>query len=334
MNTVDLTIIMPTWNKEAYIRDALDSIFAQRTRFSYHIIVADDNSTDSTLDIVQEYEKRHPGFFTVLTSDQNRKLYRNVIRAYAITKTPYFCVLDPDDFWMSENHVENALSYLESHRKFSIYSSGIEMLYPDGTRKKCAFANKPTISSFDDYLCDKAVIAFTQTCVFRNVVFINGLPEKMIHLESPSNERSFRGDSFRSFIHIREGKSYYNPDIESVYRITNEGIYAGLSEASRYLLNARLFADFWQYDGAQHHELIARSKQLFNLALNATLMDVASSGQYNAEKSNMVCELASLWKMYREKENDIDKAVERMSVIRRRLYYWGYKKLRKKGIVA
>ena len=51
--TRDLTIIMPTFNKAKYIREALDSIFMQETNYHYKIIIADDGSVDATLDIVQ-----------------------------------------------------------------------------------------------------------------------------------------------------------------------------------------------------------------------------------------------------------------------------------------
>lgn len=45
----DITIIMPSYNKGDYIAEALDSVFMQETEYSYHIIVADDCSSDKTL---------------------------------------------------------------------------------------------------------------------------------------------------------------------------------------------------------------------------------------------------------------------------------------------
>ena len=132
----DLTIIMPSWNKEKYIAEALDSILAQKTTYSYHIVVADDHSTDRTLEIVREYSARHPGVFTVLESDVNQKLFRNVRRAYALCKTPYFCVLDPDDFWTDEYKIQKALDYLNAHPDFTIYATDTWVQQPDGARSK------------------------------------------------------------------------------------------------------------------------------------------------------------------------------------------------------
>ena len=48
-----LTIILPTFNKKDYIAQTLDSIFMQKTIYSYQVIIADDASSDGTLDIVR-----------------------------------------------------------------------------------------------------------------------------------------------------------------------------------------------------------------------------------------------------------------------------------------
>ena len=112
----DLTVIMPCFNKVKYVAEALDSVFAQRTCYSYEIVVADDCSTDGTLDVIARYEAAHPGVIRVLRSNCNQKLFRNVVRAYAQVRTKYFCVLDPDDYWSDPLKVQRALDFLESRR--------------------------------------------------------------------------------------------------------------------------------------------------------------------------------------------------------------------------
>ena len=257
----DITVIMPTWNKERYIAEALESVFRQKTSRSFRIIVADDCSTDRSLEIVADYDRRHPGVITVLRSETNLKLFRNVRRAYAITDTPYFCVLDPDDFWTDDGHLEKAVGFLETHPGFTIYSAGIERLERDGSRVRCGeFPETEVDSDFRDYLGRRAVIAYTQTCVYRNTVFSKGLPEKMRNPPVASMEQTMRGDSFRNFLHIREGKAHFSPGVEGCYRITDDGVYQGVSEARQLSMNARFYSDMWLYDDRRHDELLETSR--------------------------------------------------------------------------
>ena len=57
---VSATVWCLTYNHVNYIREAMESFLAQKTKFSFEIIVFDDASTDGTSDIVREYAKKHP----------------------------------------------------------------------------------------------------------------------------------------------------------------------------------------------------------------------------------------------------------------------------------
>lgn len=329
----DVTIIMPTWNKERYVAEALESVFRQKTSFSYRILVADDHSTDRSMEIVGEYDRAHPGVITVLRSETNQGLFRNVRRAYAVTDTPYFCVLDPDDYWTDDRHLEKAVGFLEAHPDFTIYSAGIERLEPDGRRTSCAFAEKETDSDFADYLRCRAVIAFTQTCVYRNVVFGKGLPEKVKNPPFPSMERTFRGDSFRNFLHLRAGKAHYSPGIEACYRITDDGVYQGAGDFERKVMNARFFVDMWRYDDGLHADLLAYSRRLYALARRDAMGELARPELPEPKLRALAAEMADLERIYADGHEALDAHYLRALPFRQRLRYRGYVKLRRKGVV-
>ena len=249
-----LTVIMPTWNKAKYIREALDSIFVQKTTYAYHVIVADDCSTDGTLDIVAEYEKAHPGVFTVLRSDRNQKLFRNIVRAYAIVKTPYFCVLDPDDYWMDDGKVQRALDFLETHRDFTVYTAN-SLMKGQGVERPYVAFDRVLDSDFDAYVRDRAALGQTAGAIYRNVVFAKGLPAILSGALRPDQEGTFRGDAFRNLVHLHEGRAHYVPDCDAVYRLTDEGLWQGVSELKRMLGNVLLFLNMDEYYGYRHYGL-------------------------------------------------------------------------------
>lgn len=247
---VKLSIIMPSYNKVDFISNAIDSVLSQETEYSYQIIVADDHSTDGTVEIVEKYQDKYPEKIVLLKSDKNQKLFKNILRAYENVKTDYFCVLDPDDYWIDNNKIQRALSFLESNPEYTIYVSKSKKVYLDGTEIDNENVLDKYDSDFYDF-CSKGTryLGNTLESVYRNIIFKNGVPEKLknIEINQPTAAVSFRGDTFRSAIHIKEGKAHKTNDVDSVYRITDSGIYQRLTEYERDLLNCQLFVDLWLY---------------------------------------------------------------------------------------
>lgn len=52
-----VSIIMPLYNKEIYVRNAIESVLCQ-TFSDFELIVVDDGSTDNSFNIVQDYTKK------------------------------------------------------------------------------------------------------------------------------------------------------------------------------------------------------------------------------------------------------------------------------------
>lgn len=330
-----LTVIIPSYNKEKYIAKALDSIFAQETGYDFQIIVADDCSTDSTVAIVKKYQENHPGKILLLESNENLKLYKNVLRAYEITKTDYFCVLDPDDYWINKKHLQNALDFLESNKEFSIYSTGMILKYLDGHEEIQILSKTPKSTNFYDATKGKACIASTQTVVYRNLIFKNGIPQKMLHLEQMSQEKTFRGDSFRNFIHIYKGKAYYVPNIDAVYNITNEGIWTTLTMIERNLLNANLLKDLYFYFDKRYIELLVCSYGFFCKANQpiSTLASIKDKDKWEL----VINDINNLSMIYNEHHKELENAYYKNVSIENKIRLCVYnnlcKKLRKKGLI-
>lgn len=85
MNNPLISVIIPAHNNEKTVARALDSILAQ-TYSPLEIVVVDDNSTDGTAGVVQEYEKLHTNirYYSLPYDDPHRvnKRGRNVNAGY------------------------------------------------------------------------------------------------------------------------------------------------------------------------------------------------------------------------------------------------------------
>lgn len=332
----DITIIMPSYNKEKYIAEALDSVFMQETNYNYHIVVADDCSTDKTIEIVKQYQEKFSNKITLLTSDKNLKLYKNILRAYEITKTDYFCVLDPDDYWIDKYKIQKALDFLEKNKDFTIYVTDTNILTKNGEIKPFINRRKIKDSNFKDFLNNKAKFGCTLGSVFRNVVFKNGIPQKMITLPSETAEQSFRGDTFRTAIHMHEGKVHCVPEVDAIYRITDEGLWQGSSELQQNILNANIFKDLWLYFDKKYDELLINSYKTANKT-NADLINQLLRIT-DLKKRNIIIEKLISLKLFYNKYNELIKVKINKSTkleYKVMLYFYKklYKKLSKKGLV-
>ena len=88
-----VTIIMPAYNREIYIREALTSLFAD-TYSPKEVIVVDDGSTDGTASIVKEF----PGVRYLVQENKGVSAARN--RAIEAACGDYITFLDSDDLWI------------------------------------------------------------------------------------------------------------------------------------------------------------------------------------------------------------------------------------------
>ena len=71
-NEIMVSICCITYNQENYIKEAIESFLMQETNFEYEIIIHDDASTDGTIEILKEYEKKYPEKIRVIYEEENQ----------------------------------------------------------------------------------------------------------------------------------------------------------------------------------------------------------------------------------------------------------------------
>ena len=73
-NDIRVTVVCFAYNHEKYIRQTLEGFVNQKTSFAYEVVIHDDASTDSTADIIREYEAKYPHII--------RPIYQTVCRVW------------------------------------------------------------------------------------------------------------------------------------------------------------------------------------------------------------------------------------------------------------
>ncbi|MBR6412137.1 MAG: glycosyltransferase [Alphaproteobacteria bacterium] len=90
-----VSVIIPVYNVEKYLRQCLDSVVNQTLK-EIEIILIDDGSTDSSLDICREYEKKDTRIFVVHQTNKGLSEARNVGMEYV--KGECIAFVDSDDY--------------------------------------------------------------------------------------------------------------------------------------------------------------------------------------------------------------------------------------------
>lgn len=131
-----ISVIMPVYNGEAYLREAIDSILGQ-TYTDFEFIIIDDGSTDSSPEIVRSYEDSRIRFYQ---NEHNMGVAATLNRGLDLATGEYIARMDADDISLPERFAKQA-AYMDTHQNIAVCGCGIRLI---GARTgKRIFAQTP-----------------------------------------------------------------------------------------------------------------------------------------------------------------------------------------------
>jgi glycosyltransferase involved in cell wall biosynthesis len=117
-----VSIMMPAYNAEKFIRSAIESVLAQ-TYPDWELIVVNDGSSDQTANIVEQF--LDPRIRLIEQQNSGEAVARNT--ALREMKGEYVAFLDADDMYL-ENHLELTVEALESYPEWDgVYTDGVHI---------------------------------------------------------------------------------------------------------------------------------------------------------------------------------------------------------------
>ena len=115
-----VSVLIMTYNHQAYIRQAIDSALAQRLSVCSEILISEDCSTDGTDQIVRQYAERYRNSIRPLMSVKNIRTNEVVSRGIHAARGKYVALLDGDDYWTDENKLQLQVEFMEQHPECTI----------------------------------------------------------------------------------------------------------------------------------------------------------------------------------------------------------------------
>lgn len=193
---IKVSVIVPVYNGENYIRDCFNSILGQTLK-ELEIIVINDGSTDQTREIIDEYKEKYPQIIQCITKEnEGQGKARNI--GINMAKGEFVTFVDSDDKiapTMLEEMLERAkeeqaevviCDYNEITENKKILKKAISQRTEDLKRDYIVSVAGPCNKLIQTDLLKKNSLYFLETGIYEDIAMIPLLgiyANKMVYLE-------------------------------------------------------------------------------------------------------------------------------------------------------
>ncbi len=210
-NYPEITILLPVYNGDKYLKKAIESILKQ-TFSNFEFIIVNDGSTDNSLEIIKSFNDPR---IKIINNKKNLGLIKSLNIGLEQAKGRYIARLDADDIAL-ENRLEKQYNYLEKNKNVTLIGGGAEIINNEGkyVRKKLPITDFDQIKFWALFIGNP----FLHSSIFfrkKDINSINGYSHKYKHVEDY--------DLYLRL--IKNGYKIINlPEIFIKYRIHNQSI--------------------------------------------------------------------------------------------------------------
>ena len=145
-----VSIIMPAYNAEKYIEEAIISVLKQ-TYPNFELVIVNDGSTDNTGNIISEYRDKFYDKIVYIDKKVNEGTALTLNRAIREARGKYICWLSADDVFF-EDTVESLVKFLEDHKEYDIIFSDYELIDNNSIFLRESFFKRAIIELVDNNL--------------------------------------------------------------------------------------------------------------------------------------------------------------------------------------
>ena len=220
------------YNKAPFIERMVKSISEQTYLPRTKIIVVDDCSTDDSVEILKNSAEKFHVPMILQTNRVNIGLSLTIRDLNRRIDTPFFTVLDPDDYYVMPDRFERAVEFLKSHPDYSMHACNYFRENPNGERES-AFPQTLQNISISNY--QNMPLFAVAGATFRNFY----TPELLLEVDRLAGKSRFHLfdlDAFRHFVAVHFGKVYLDNFIGAVYSV-GVGIWDNLTQIEKDVLN-------------------------------------------------------------------------------------------------
>jgi glycosyltransferase involved in cell wall biosynthesis len=122
-----LTVLMPVYNAEKYLIEAIDSILNQTHR-DFEFLIIDDGSTDSSIDIITSFKDPR---IRLIRNEENSGITKTLNKGIHLSSNELIARMDADDI-SHPDRLEKQYKYLQEHPDCALVSTWMRKISKDG----------------------------------------------------------------------------------------------------------------------------------------------------------------------------------------------------------
>ena len=178
VKTPVVSIIIPNYNHAYYLKQRIDSILAQ-TFQDFELIILDDCSTDSSLEIIEQY-RSHPKVTQIIYNEKNSGgVFKQWIKGIEKSKGEFIWIAESDDY-TAENFLEETVKVLEQSHSIGMVFTNTNAVNHKGEflwtteedkaisyKQLAAFQNTIEEDNVAQFLVSEMIIANASSVLFR-----------------------------------------------------------------------------------------------------------------------------------------------------------------------
>ena len=225
-----VSVLMPTYNHEKTIAQAIESFLAQRCTFPIELCICDDASTDATPKIAAKYQQQYPNQITFIAKPVNQGLMRNYQTLLSVAKGQYLSILESDDYWTDPLKLQKQVDFLDANEEYGLSFTRVSF-WQDGVLKQAKNVEEVVAKHANDlysYMVLRIIIYSPTTCFRRSLLDAYCHVDAYVRLD-------FKTFDYPVWLSLaRFSKVHYLPDDTAVYRISGASI-SNTSDVSKRL---------------------------------------------------------------------------------------------------
>jgi len=252
-----VSVCMITYNHENYLKQAIESVLIQKTHFDFELVIANDNSPDNTITVIEEFINQHPKGYKIkfINNKENMGIMPNFINALKKCNGDYIALCEGDDYWIDENKLQKQVDFLEKNTDFTICFHKVNV-ETNGTISDDTITGK-SIQTTTIYDLAKGNYMHTCSVVYRNHLFAD-FPNYFY--TSPI------GDYYLHMLNAQYGKIHFINQTMAIYRVHNTSYWSSKQDNERVFIWINFIENIKDNFNVEIQKIL--DKQIFKLRVS------------------------------------------------------------------